>query len=241
MALRRPCQHPIADARQRTNGSSLIWRTGVSGLITTAQPRINGTGSVFNPLASSPVAGHPGPQLRAASKGATPLMDAGLRNGARYHTGRASVIQERSQQYRGSTHRRRGADQASHNEWQLPDLPCLVAHGARHIGDVVHTLAGKSPSTQDPRSELPSMEVYSPIDTRRGPRHARIKTLTALTDLFCSRPLSVTLLLSCSRMETIGSAAPSFIEARVESAKAFGRGGPGLAAGFSAGNQEVAE
>jgi hypothetical protein len=40
--------------------------------------------------------------------------------------------------------------------------------------------------------------------------------------------LSATHLLFCSRMVTIGSAAPGFIEARAESAIEFGRGGPAL-------------
>jgi hypothetical protein len=38
-----------------------------------------------------------------------------------------------------------------------------------------------------------------------------------------------------------GTAAPVFIETRAESAMAFGRRGPGLAAGSLAGNEEMVE
>jgi hypothetical protein len=61
------------------------------------------------------------------------------------------------------------------------------------------------------------------------PRHARIKTPTALTTLFGTRPLSATHLSFCSRMVTIGLAAPGFIEVRAESAMEFGRGAPHFA------------
>jgi hypothetical protein len=52
----------------------------------------------------------------------------------------------------------------------------------------------------------------------------------AHNSLSYSRPFSATHLLFCSRMVTIESAAPSFIQVRAESAMEFGRGGPALRA-----------
>jgi hypothetical protein len=99
--------------------------------------------------------------------------------------------------------------------------------GAR-VAVELHAGSGRTRRRGQPECGwCPQRRCHAP--SCRGPRHARIKTPTVLTTLICSWSHSVIHLSFCSRIVTIGLAAPGFIEVRAESAMEFGRGAPHFA------------